>query len=64
MLKIIVKQDENIERALKRYKRKFSRTKMIKEIRERKEYTKPSRARRKIKQKAVYRNEFLQSQEE
>ncbi|ETN94497.1 small subunit ribosomal protein S21 [Zhouia amylolytica] len=64
MLKIIVKKDESIERALKRYKRKFNKTKMIREIRDRKEFTKPSMARRKTREKARYRNIYLQGQEE
>jgi small subunit ribosomal protein S21 len=42
MLVINVKEDESIDRALKRYKRKFQSTKMIKELRKRKHYVKPS----------------------
>ncbi len=42
MLIIPVKDGENIDRALKRYKRKFSRTKTLNQLRDRKQYTKPS----------------------
>jgi small subunit ribosomal protein S21 len=54
MLIIPVKDGENIDRALKRFKRKFDRTKTMKTLRERKEFTKPSVVRRKQVQKARY----------
>ena len=53
---IIIKKNEkdSIDRMLKRYKQKLKRTKQIRAIRDRKEYTKPSEVRRLQKQKAVY----------
>lgn len=57
MLIIDVREGENIDRALKRYKRKFIRTGIIKELRHRKEFTKPSVQRRTEKLKAAYRQE-------
>ena len=63
MLRIEVKSGENIERALKRYKRKFKSTKRMEEIRERKEFTKKSVKRRKIIKKAAYREKFLRKLE-
>ena len=54
MLIIPVKEGENIDRALKRFKRKFDRTGGMRQLRTRKEFIKPSvRNRDKIK-KAVY----------
>ena len=58
MLKIEVKEGENIERALKRYKRKHRNTKVMANIRERQHYTKPSAARREIQQKAEYKQKY------
>lgn len=55
MLVIEVKDNENIDRALKRYKRKYRDTQIIKEIRKRQEFTKPSVRRRNERLKAVYR---------
>jgi len=46
MLIIPIKEGENIDRALKRYKRKFDRTKTMKNLRSRKNFTKPSIANR------------------
>ncbi|NQX99708.1 MAG: 30S ribosomal protein S21 [Flavobacteriaceae bacterium] len=54
MLIIPVKEGENIDRALKRFKRKFDRTKTMKNLRERKHFTKPSVAKRAQKIKASY----------
>ncbi len=54
MLIIPVKDGENIDRALKRYKRKFSRTKTLNQLRDRKQYTKPSIAKRAQRIKAAY----------
>jgi small subunit ribosomal protein S21 len=54
MLIIPVKDGENIDRALKRFKRKFDRTKTMKALREKKEFTKPSVLRRSQVQKARY----------
>ncbi len=42
MLIIPVKEGENIERALKKYKKKFDKTNTMKELRRRKEFVKPS----------------------
>ena len=54
MLIIPVKDGENIDRALKRFKRKFDRTKTMKRLRDKKEFTKPSVVRRGQIQKARY----------
>ncbi len=54
MLIIPVKDGENIDRALKRFKRKFDRTKTMKQLRERKHFTKPSVEKRAQMQKAQY----------
>ena len=54
MLITKVKPGENIERALKRFKRKFNETKMIRQLREREQFIKPSTKKRQQKKKAVY----------
>jgi small subunit ribosomal protein S21 len=54
MLIIPIKDGENIDRALKRYKRKFDRTGTMRQLRSRQAFTKPSVARRAQVQKAQY----------
>ena len=63
MLIIPVKEGENIDRALKRFKRKFDKTGKMRELRRRKYYTKPSVERRLQVQKAKY-IQYLKDEEE
>lgn len=54
MIIIPVKEGESIDRCLKKYKRKFEKTGVVKELRARQKYTKPSVSRREQKLKAIY----------
>lgn len=54
MIIIPVKEGESIDKALKKYKRKFEKTGVVKELRERQKFTKPSVKRREEIMKAVY----------
>jgi len=54
MIIIPVKEGENIDKALKKFKRKFEKTGVVKELRERQKYTKPSVINREMKLKAIY----------
>lgn len=54
MIIVPVKEGENIERSLKKFKRKFERTGVIKELRGRQAFIKPSVILRKQKLKAIY----------
>ena len=56
MIIIPVKDGESIDRALKRFKKKFDRTKKMKELRNRREFVKPSIEKREMMKSAVYRN--------
>ena len=55
MLIINIKDDESIDRALKRYKRKFQMTGVVNELRRRKNFEKPSVSRRNEILNAEYR---------
>lgn len=54
MLIIPIKDGENIDRALKRYKRKFDKTGVVRQLRARQAFIKPSVSRRIEVQKANY----------
>lgn len=54
MLIISVKDGENIDKALKRYKRKFDKTGVVRQLRSRQAFTKPSVVKRATVQKAQY----------
>ncbi|MEZ4906310.1 MAG: 30S ribosomal protein S21 [Saprospiraceae bacterium] len=59
MLIINIKDEESIDRALKRYKRKVQSTKLIKELRNRKNFEKPSVKRRNEILNATYREKYI-----
>ena len=63
MLVILVKDGENIERALKRFKRKFLKTGTLKQLRQKKQYIKKSERLRIRKQKARYSDVILRESE-
>ena len=54
MIIVPVKEKEPIERALKKFKKKFEKTGVIRQLRARKQFTKPSVVRREEIQKAAY----------
>ncbi|PIB26329.1 30S ribosomal protein S21 [Maribacter sp. 4G9] len=64
MLKIEVKEGESIERALKRYKRKYRKTKVLDQIKDKKHYKKQSTERREALQKAEYRQQYILENED
>mgnify|MGYP003447237823 FL=1 len=54
MIVVSVKEGETIERALKKLKRKFEKTGVVKEMRNRQKFTKPSVIKREQRLKAIY----------
>ncbi|MBQ7823858.1 MAG: 30S ribosomal protein S21, partial [Bacteroidaceae bacterium] len=54
MILVPVKEGENIEKALKKFKRKFEKTGVVKELRNRQAFTKPSVVKRKQLMRAIY----------
>ena len=54
MIVVPVKEGENIERALKKFKRKFEKTGVVKALRSRQQFDKPSVLKRLAKERAVY----------
>ena len=63
MIIVPVKEGESIDRALKKYKRKFEKTGVVKELRERQKFTKPSVKKRQEKLKAIYVQQLRQAEE-
>ena len=54
----------NIDRALKVFKRKFKQTGTLKEIRERKQFTKPSLKRKLTKEKSILNQKYKEENDE
>lgn len=63
MIIVPVKDGENIERALKKFKRKFEKTGVVKELRTRQQYDKPSVIKRLKMEKAIYVQKLRNAEE-
>jgi small subunit ribosomal protein S21 len=63
MLIVPVKEGENIERALKKFKKKYERTGTVKQLRKRQQFTKPSVERREEIKKAIYKEQMQREEE-
>ena len=63
MIIVPLKEGENIERALKKFKRKFEKTGIVKELRDRQAFTKPSVRNRAQRSIAVYKQSLQQAEE-
>ena len=63
MIIVPVKEGENIERALKKFKRKFEKTGVIKELRSRQQFNKPSVLKRLKMEHAIYVQKLRQAEE-
>lgn len=56
MIIVPIKENETIDKALKKYKKKFEKTGTVKQLRARQAFEKPSITRRTEIKKAVYKN--------
>jgi small subunit ribosomal protein S21 len=63
MIVVPVKEGENIEKALKKFKRKFEKTGVVKELRNRQAFEKPSVTKRKQMMRAIYVQQLQQNEE-
>ena len=63
MIIVPVKDGENIERALKKFKRKFEKTGLVKELRARQQYDKPSVIKRLKMEHAIYVQQLRDKEE-
>lgn len=64
MIIVEVKDGEKIERAVKRFRKRFKKAGVLQEYRNKRYYTKPSVERKERKERAAYKNRYLLSQEE
>ena len=54
----------NLNKALKLFKRKFKNTGVLKELRERQQYIKKSRKRKLIKDKAIHKQRYINNNDD
>ena len=58
MIIVQIKDNEPLDKALKKFKKKFEKTGVVKELRERQKFTKPSIKRREAVINAVYKQKL------
>jgi small subunit ribosomal protein S21 len=63
MLHINVKENESLDRALKKFKKKFEKTGVVKELRARQQFIKPCIKKRQQRIRAAYKLRMQQSAE-
>ena len=63
MIVVPIKEGENIERALKKFKRKFEKTGVTKELRARQQFDKPSVKKRLAMEHAIYVQKLRRDEE-
>ena len=64
MVRVTIKENESVDKALKRFKKKLEKTGVLKEYRNRQFFTKPSVRRRDQIGRAIYRQHFIENQEQ
>ncbi|MEO6884352.1 MAG: 30S ribosomal protein S21 [Bacteroidia bacterium] len=62
MIIVPIKEGEPIEKALKKFKKKFEKTGVVRELRERQKFTKPSVKFRETRIKAVYKQKMQEAE--
>lgn len=63
MIYINVKENESLDKALKKFKKKFEKTGVVKELRSRQSFTKPCIKRRQQMIRAAYKQHLIQQME-
>jgi small subunit ribosomal protein S21 len=63
LLKVIIQEGESIDKALKRFKKKYEKSGLLKEFRRRMFYTKPSVEKKMMKDRAIRKNKRILAEE-
>jgi len=62
MIIVTLKEGDTIDKALKKLKRKFEKTGVARELRDRQKFTKPSERKREVQSKALYVQRMISKQ--
>ena len=63
MIKVIVQDNESLDKALKRFKKKYEKAGILKEFRRRQFYVKPSVEKKMLKERAIRKTQRLIDEE-
>lgn len=63
MIKVVIQDGESVDKALKRFKKKYEKSGVLKEFRRRQFFVKPSVERKMLKERAIRKNKRLIDEE-
>jgi small subunit ribosomal protein S21 len=63
LIKVIIQENETLDKALKRFKKKYEKSGILKEFRRRQFFVKPSVEKKMLKERAVRKMKRLQDEE-
>ena len=63
MIKVVIQNGESVDKALKRFKKKYEKSGVLKEFRRRQYFVKPSVERKMLKERAVRKNKRIMDEE-
>ena len=63
MIKVVIQDGESVDKALKRFKKKYEKSGLLKEFRRRQFYVKPSVERKMLRERAVRKAQRIISEE-
>ena len=63
MIKVLIQDRESVDKALKRFKKKYEKSGILKEFRRRQYFVKPSVERKMLKERAIRKNKRIMDEE-
>ncbi len=63
MIKVLIQDRESVDKALKRFKKKYEKSGILKEFRRRQYFVKPSVERKMLKERAIRKNKRIMEEE-
>jgi small subunit ribosomal protein S21 len=63
LIKVVIQDGESVDKALKRFKKKYEKSGVLKEFRRRQYFVKPSVEKKMLKERAVRKNKRLMDEE-
>ncbi len=63
MIKVLIQDRESVDKALKRFKKKYEKSGILKEFRRRQYFVKPSVEKKMLKERAIRKNKRIMDEE-
>jgi len=63
LIKVLIQDNESVDKALKRFKKKYEKSGILKEFRRRQYFVKPSVEKKMLKERAIRKNKRIMEEE-